>query len=98
MLDEIKRKIESVNAQNGYAVFPRRVVVIEEAGERHQQSERTVAILKDDTGVGVMLGMTEGPTRDSLKRSITEVLKDQYTVQKAAFGMIVQPKNTPDTD
>lgn len=96
MIDDVKQKLETLNARNGYAVFPRQVVVIEEAGEVHQQSERTVAILKDETGVGVLVAAKPGPTRDALIHSMTELLTSDYEIQSNSHGLTVKPKAADD--
>ena len=100
MLDDIKSKLETINSRNGYAVFPRQVVVIVEAGEIHNQPERTVAIVSDGAGFGVMVN-ARGVTRQSLRTAIESVL-DGFELHVSDQVITVQTppddhSGTPDT-
>jgi len=88
MRERIRARIETITSQNGYAVFPRRVVLIEEAGAIHQQPERTAAIIQDTQGrCGVLLNVSPGATDSALRQAITTVLSDAFDVTDPGDGL-----------
>lgn len=94
MLDEIKQRIETINSRNGYAIFPRMVVVIDEAGEIHKQPERTVAVIDEGSQVGVMINAHEY-CRRALQASVCDVLSG---LEIAISDQVITVQTPPDDD
>ena len=91
MIEDIKTRIETVTSQNGYAIFPRQVVVLEEANDIHEQPLRTVGLSIDTCTdeVSVLIN-AEGSTECALRSSIFDVLWLDYFVTAGESGEAIR--------
>ena len=99
MILDIEKRINQITPAAGYAVSPRRVVILESAGGIHEQSERTVGILQDTQGgVGVLLHVSPGATETALRQSICDVLASGYIVDATGPGLPILVEAKPTTE
>lgn len=88
MIEHVKLAIESITPQNGYAIYPRQVVLVSSADELQEHPARAVSIIQDTQGCcGVLLNVSPGATEASLRQSIKDVLSSDFTVNEQAEGL-----------
>ncbi len=103
MIDDVQQRIEAIHPAKGAAVtvFPRRVVVLAEAGDLHEQPLRTVGLLPDQARgcVGALLQVPPGDTETALRQNIVEALSSDYAVNPQTAGQpILISKPTEEID